>query len=153
MKDPDDLITCSCKAAIPCEFCGGLGRVDDGKESMRNLKEVCANCNGKGTLNPFYMALEKWGYKIQMLVAIEECAELQKALVKFRRKHPQAVFVGSEQLDGAAEILEEIADVEIMLNQLKEVIVFGSKDKTTKEWYSEILKKKFARFAKLVLEA
>ena len=50
------------------------------------------------------------GTKSQEDVAIEEMAELQKAILKHRRN------AGEET---RAEIIDEIADVEIMMEQLK----------------------------------
>ena len=55
------------------------------------------------------------GYKMQTMVAIEEMSELTKELVKFMR--------GENNTDAIAE---EIADVEIMLRQMK--IIYGIKD-------------------------
>ena len=60
----------------------------------------------------FEKALVKYGPLSQILMTFEEMAELQQALNKFVRKN-----------DGLAEIVkniaEEIADVEIMLTQMK----------------------------------
>lgn len=53
-------------------------------------------------------ALVTYGIDMQRAVAIEEMAELTKELVKDKR--------GQDNLD---HIIEEIADVEIMLAQLK----------------------------------
>ncbi len=54
-------------------------------------------------------ALTTWGEKAQMLMVIEEMAELTKEILKnINRKK-----------DNIAEIIEETADVEIMLEQLK----------------------------------
>ena len=53
-------------------------------------------------------AVKKWGYHTQMMVAIEECAELIVALNKFFRD-------GHQQ----HRVLEGIADVEIMMEQLR----------------------------------
>lgn len=55
------------------------------------------------------------GYKMQTMVAIEEMSELTKELVKFMR--------GEANTDAIAE---EIADVEIMLRQMK--IIYDIKD-------------------------
>lgn len=52
-------------------------------------------------------ALQKWG-DLQLIIAIEEFAELQKELTKYLRYG-----------DNQTLILEEIADVEIMIEQLK----------------------------------
>lgn len=56
------------------------------------------------------------GTKMQEDVAIEEMAELQKAIIKHRR------YAGEETM---AEIIDELADVEIMIEQLK--IIYSCK--------------------------
>ena len=60
--------------------------------------------------------INSYGTKSQEDVAIEEMAELQKAILKHRR------YTGDET---RAEIIDEIADVEIMIEQLK--IIFSCK--------------------------
>ena len=50
------------------------------------------------------------GCRLQQDIAIEEMAELQKAILKHRR-------YGNKETE--QEIIDEIADVEIMLEQLK----------------------------------
>lgn len=62
----------------------------------------------------YRQALEKWGWH-QRTVAIEEMAELEKELCKNIRGY-----------DNRVEIAEEIADVEIMLEQMK--ILFDIED-------------------------
>ncbi|MBC8589348.1 hypothetical protein H8707_14105 [Tissierellaceae bacterium BX21] len=57
-------------------------------------------------------ALDKWGTELQIVMVFEEVAELQKELSKCLRGK-----------DNRLEIAEEIADVEIMLAQMK--ILFG----------------------------
>lgn len=52
-------------------------------------------------------ALDKWGARMQVVVAIEELSELQKALCKVLRGMPDY-----------NNIAEEIADVSIMLEQM-----------------------------------
>lgn len=55
-------------------------------------------------------ALETWGEQAQMLMVVEEMSELMKEILKnINRKK-----------NNIAEIIEETADVEIMLEQLKE---------------------------------
>ena len=55
-------------------------------------------------------ALKTWGEEPQMLMVVEEMSELMKEVLKnINRKK-----------DNIAEIIEETADVEIMLEQLKE---------------------------------
>ncbi|RLC69283.1 MAG: antitoxin [Chloroflexi bacterium] len=60
-------------------------------------------------------AIEKWGPKHQIDLAVEECSELIVALMHYGRGRC-----------GSFEVAEEIADVEIMLEQLKEVFAFRS---------------------------
>lgn len=60
--------------------------------------------------NIYELAIKKWGKDLQIAIAIEEMAELTKELVKCWRKKEH-------------NVLEELADVEIMINQLK--IIFG----------------------------
>lgn len=54
-------------------------------------------------------ALETWGKTAQMLMVIEEMSELTKEILKNINRHK----------DNISEIIEETADVEIMLEQLK----------------------------------
>ena len=58
--------------------------------------------------------IEKYGFEKQMLIAVEECSELQKEVLKYLR--------GRENY---TEVAEEIADVEIMIEQLK--MMFNNK--------------------------
>ncbi len=59
-------------------------------------------------------ALAKWGVNLQIIVAIEELAELSQALAKYMRHGLTPEDVGS-----LSPIEDEIADVQIMLDQLK----------------------------------
>jgi NTP pyrophosphatase (non-canonical NTP hydrolase) len=61
----------------------------------------------------FKAAIAKFGEKNQQDMCIEECAELIQAINKWRRKPCAFTF---------HNLLEEIADVEIMLAQLKLII-------------------------------
>lgn len=63
-------------------------------------------------------SIEKFGADMQIIVAIEELSELQKALTKYLRKSVCAEVI--------ANIHEEMVDVEIMLAQLK--VIFGEDD-------------------------
>ena len=67
--------------------------------------------------------LDKWGLKPQVGQAIEECAELIVALQKYINRTPQ--------VDMIENILDEIADVEIMLAQMR--LVLGISDSTLRE--------------------
>lgn len=62
-------------------------------------------------INPILKrALQTWGEQPQMLMVVEEMSELMKEVLKnINRKK-----------DNIAAIIEETADVEIMLEQLKE---------------------------------
>ena len=62
--------------------------------------------------------IQKYGPQNQIDVAIEEMSELTKALIKYRRAKDSG---GSADELGKrrGEIEEEIADVQIMLNQLQ----------------------------------
>lgn len=65
-------------------------------------------------------AVEVFGEEAQVIVAIEECSELQKALTKWLR-YRKIEAESEEKL--LADIREEMADVGIMLNQL--ALIFG----------------------------
>lgn len=58
-------------------------------------------------------AINKWGKHAQLLMVLEEMSELQKEILKHVNR-------GKDNLD---EIIDETADVEIMLEQLK--YIFG----------------------------
>lgn len=64
-----------------------------------------------------------YGAEAQVDMAVEEMSELTKALLKYRRKEAQ----DSKDLEAAREnILEEVADVIIMLTQL--IMIYGGRD-------------------------
>ena len=63
--------------------------------------------NSKNTIKILRRAIEKYGEPNQIIVAIEECAELQKELTKAWRGKLDAEYLA-----------EEMADVQIMLWQL-----------------------------------
>lgn len=60
--------------------------------------------------------LREWGEASQLIMAIEEAAELQKEITKHLRGEDNLRF-----------ILEEVADVEVMLEQLKLMFKFSQK--------------------------
>jgi hypothetical protein len=64
--------------------------------------------------------IKSYGISAQVDMCIEECSELQKALLKYRRNDPQDGTVNMELRSG---IIDEIADVAIMLQQMN--IIFG----------------------------
>ncbi|WP_287827079.1 hypothetical protein [Oscillibacter sp.] len=63
-------------------------------------------------------AVKTYGKDAQMDMAVEEMAELTKALCKVKRAAP-----GCETAAAVSNVFEEIADVQIMLDQLR--IIFG----------------------------
>lgn len=68
-------------------------------------------------------AIAKWGEPAQMIVAIEELSELQKALCKYLRFADR--YDGDNPGLGVLvnSIREEMADVSIMLSQME--LIFG----------------------------
>lgn len=79
-------------------------------------------------------ALDRWGIRAQTMMAFEEMSELQKEICKNWRG-----------ADNADQIAEEIADVEIVLAQLK--MIYGIADDVRR--YRE---SKLARLAKRLKE-
>lgn len=61
-------------------------------------------------------ALSKYGIELQMLVCIEECSELIKALTKYRRIGIDQEYEECGNI--VKNIAEEIADVKIMIEQV-----------------------------------
>lgn len=72
---------------------------------MRTVEKTAELCEAKDI---YRTALDKWGAAAQILMVMEEMAELQKELCKNCRGR-----------ENASCIAEEIADVEIMLEQMK----------------------------------
>ena len=83
---------------------------------MRNRKKM------------YKKALGKWGIQSQVMMFFEEISELTKAICKNHR--------GEKNL---GDILEELADVEIMLEQLK--IIFIKDDELFKDVKNDKLKR------------
>lgn len=81
----------------------------------------------KNKINKLYQqAWELFGTEKQLVVAMEECAELIKELSKAIRGNPNSMYIA-----------EEIADVEIMLEQIKQhfalqPVVVGFKEEKQK---------------------
>lgn len=67
-------------------------------------------------------AVINFGFTPQIIVAIEEMSELTKALTKHLRNR-EDYFLEDKHKEHVAPILEEMADVYIMLNQLS--LIFG----------------------------
>ena len=75
-------------------------------------------------------AVNNFGKNAQMIVAIEECSELQKEITKIIRNK-----------GNLENLAEEIADVEIMLEQLKLIFTLHDKVVTKKGEKIERLKR------------
>lgn len=68
--------------------------------------------------------IKTYGGNAQHVVAMEECAELIKAISKYLRRG---------DVDDIDNLIEEIADVEIMLEQLKFIHCIDRRVNTAKE--------------------
>jgi NTP pyrophosphatase (non-canonical NTP hydrolase) len=68
-------------------------------------------------------ALDQWGLAAQVGQTVEECAELIVALQKYINRTPKP--------DALKNIIDEIADVEMMLAQMR--LVFGIGDDTLRK--------------------
>ena len=83
------------------------------------------------TAKIYRAAIEVFGGDLQVAVAIEEMAELTKELCKAERKLFAAeMFIGDGKIDNHDEIAEEIADVQIVLEEL--MLLFGISSKVQK---------------------
>lgn len=67
-------------------------------------------------------AIDTFGENAQQDMVIEECSELIKAILKYRRNNSAS---------NCKNIIEEIADVEIMCEQLK--MMFECEDEVNKQ--------------------
>lgn len=68
--------------------------------------------------------INKYGVPSRIDLTIEECSELIKALLKLRRSETDSV-------DLRVDVIEEIADVSIMIEQLK--IIFDCEKEVSEE--------------------
>ena len=75
----------------------------------------------------YQAALRKWGADLQTMMAVEEMSELTKEICKIKR--------GKMDLDALAD---EIADVTIMLEQLREI--YGLNDAVCDHMDAKILR-------------
>lgn len=87
--------------------------------------------------NLLKQAIEEWGSNSQMDMVIEECAELIKAINKFKRS-PSAANMN--------ELCGEVADVEIMCQQVRLMV---NKDALIDKIKEEKLDRLRARLDKL----
>lgn len=77
--------------------------------------------------NVYQAALRKWGVDLQTMMAVEEMSELTKEICKIKR--------GKMDLDALSD---EIADVTIMLEQLREI--YGLNDAVCDHMDAKILR-------------
>ena len=79
----------------------------------------------------YWSAIKTFGVDLQLAVAIEEMAELTKELCKAQRTIFAArTDLGDGRIDNLDEIAEEIADVQIVLEELEQL--YGAKKKVQK---------------------
>ena len=64
-----------------------------------------------------------YGDNKQVDMCIEECAELQKALLKYRRETNKGFPVTEKVKEAKEAIIDELADVTVMVEQMK--IIYG----------------------------
>lgn len=80
----------------------------------------------KKEIQVFNEATEKWGKEAQIDIAMEECAELILAISKLKRTN----FTDADKI---SHVLEEMADVRIMLDQL--ILLLGDNSKEVENLY------------------
>lgn len=83
-------------------------------------------------------ALDKWGLNAQADQLVEECAELIVALQKHVKRSPQPGTLDC--------VLDEMADVEMMLAQMR--VAFGIEDET----FRERIERKFEKLKRYLEE-
>jgi len=66
----------------------------------------------------YEQAMKQWGITLQMVMLMEECAELTQATSKLLRKSPYCGNYPGKKEDWVY-MADEIADVEIMIEQFK----------------------------------
>lgn len=109
-----------------------------GKQHNAYIYSVPEKAKQDATIALYHRALEKWGKTKQLIVAIEEIAELIIEICHDLR---------GNRGDNSEAISEEIADSEIMLEQLKHVIFNNPFQVMTKK------KLKLDRLKKILKEA
>lgn len=112
----------SCKKCIFANEDAGCGRhlMEEAADRLERSANACKMAPDDERI--MQQAIETYGVQAQCDVAIEEMAELTKAIMKIRR-----VADDYEKTQSALDnLLEEIADVDIMVDQLK--IMWGSRE-------------------------
>lgn len=67
--------------------------------------------------NLYRRAIESWGIGPQLLMVVEEMSELAKAILKLARAKD------GKEAEAIMSVMEEAADVEIMLEQLRIILL------------------------------
>ena len=102
---------------------GYLNGVRAEKKATGEMNKI----NYEDRKNVYQAALRKWGVDLQTMMAVEEMSELTKEICKIKR--------GKIDLDALAD---EIADVTIMLEQLREI--YGLNDAVCDHMDAKILR-------------
>lgn len=91
---------------------------------------------------------EYYGYEAQSNQLVEECAELIQAVSKYRRVSidgPDTAGLASKQQRALDNLVEELADVEIMIEQVKYLLQIPEEDiKATKLFKVNRIKERIA---------
>ena len=110
--------------------------VSCGKPKTRTEDDLCPQCKAEAEKDPTAVtmnehilrkAIATYGKTAQVDMAIEEMSELTKALCKERRTQ----LLPGKHAEAHANVIEEIADVAIMLKQL--LIMFDKDGEIQKE--------------------
>ena len=101
-----------------CECCRGTGYYGDSGPGIRGNREyhTCDQCRPEGlsAAHVLERAVEHWGLDSQIAMVAEECAELAVAAMHMlRTRHLSAMDAREDAF------AEELADVEIMIEQMK----------------------------------
>ena len=86
------------------------------------VDSMCKNISELNKENGRY-----YGYDVQSNQLVEECAELIQAVNKYRRAEAY-VFHNNDIEAALNNYIEEIADVEIMLEQIKDLLQIPEED-------------------------
>lgn len=109
-----------------CDECGGTGETVQTVDCFNTLQNATDTAPPKPTI--YQRALNLWGEQAQLNMAIQECAELIVALTNINR---------NRGLDKIHNVVDEIADVIIMMEQMR--LVYGD------ELVDAAIRKKLAR--------
>lgn len=92
--------------------------------SERSYREfMCKSVSEQNKENGKY-----YGYEAQSNQLVEECAELIQAVSKYRRARGKGQVTTEKEQMALDNLVEEIADVEIMLEQIKHLLQIPEED-------------------------